>query len=177
MAVMVAIPKPTPVTIGCVTGLVAPPAMNTDEVMVAMDWSLLPRVTVTPFGGAAGDIFMLNGADWPGATFTFAGRLRFPAAATFKTTLVKPEFGAFPVAEIVAEPAGPAATGTLTVVALAAKLTVGCTLTAAVFEELKLTLNPLVGAGADNVSVRFCMAPAPIDSGPAGKLSAAPTCT
>jgi hypothetical protein len=75
-ALMLADPKLTPVTCGCVTGVVAPPAIDTvagDTVRIA--GSLLASVTVTPPAGAGDGSVTGNAADCPGATVTFEGRM------------------------------------------------------------------------------------------------------
>ena len=58
-------------------------------------------------------------------------------------------------ARIVVDPAATPVTGTATVVALAAMATVAGTVAAAMDEELRVTVRPPVGAGPDNVRVRF----------------------
>jgi len=151
--------------------------MNTDAGMVAILGLLLLRVTVTPDGGAAGDKLSVNGTDWPGPTATLDGRLRFPGAVTFTTTFAGATFGALPVAVMVVAPTASAITGTFVVVALDRKLTEVGTVAALRFEDVRLTVKPLAGAGADRVNVRLKGRPAAVDNGPCGKLSAAPTST
>ena len=58
-------------------------------------------------------------------------------------------------ARIAVDPAATPVTGTVTVVALAAMVTVAGTVAAAMAEELRLTVSPPVGAGPDKVRVRF----------------------
>ena len=58
-------------------------------------------------------------------------------------------------ARIVVAPALTPVTGTVTVVAFAAIVTVAGTVAVAVEEELMLTVNPPGGAGPDKVRVRF----------------------
>ena len=59
------------------------------------------------------------------------------------------------LARIVVAPAATPVTGTVTVVALAAIVTVAGTVAVDVDEELMLTVNPPAGAGPDRVRVRF----------------------
>ena len=66
---MSAEPKLTPVTWGCVTGVVAPCEMKTvPGEMVTFDVSLLLRVMVTPPTGAPVTSDTGNGTDWLGPT-------------------------------------------------------------------------------------------------------------
>jgi len=175
---MLAVPKLTPLTVGCVAGVVAPAMIKTEAGwIVAIPVLLLLRFTVRPFAGAAGEMLILKAADWPGPTATFSGTLMLPGAATVTMTLAGVTFGAIELAEMVAAPAAMADTCTLAVVPFAAKLTVAGTMATLVFEEPRFTVKPPAGAGADRVSVKFCIVPAPMAIGPAGKLSAAPTKT
>jgi len=167
----------TPLTVACVDGVVAPPAMNTDGVTVAVVGSLVLRVTVIPFAGAAGDKVTGNPADWLGATATFDGRVMLPIAATITPTLAGVIFGALLLAVIVDVPLRTPVMGTFTVVAVGAKLTEPGTVAALVFDDPRLTVRPPAGAGADRVNVTFCVVPAPTLNGPAEKLRAAPTVT
>jgi hypothetical protein len=86
-------------------------------------------------------------------------------------------FGASAVAVIVAEPVDTAVKLTLTEAVWAAKVTVEGAVATAVLLDLKLTVNPPAGAGAERVRVMFC-APVPLNVIAAGeKLITAPTCT
>ena len=84
-APMVAEPKLTPVTLGCETGAVAPPGMNTvGGAIVTLFKSLLLKATTTPFSGAGTVRFTGIGRDWLGPTVRLPERLIVPeAAATF----------------------------------------------------------------------------------------------
>ena len=74
-----------PVTLGCETGAVAPPGMNTvGGAIVALVESLLLKATTTPFSGAGTVRFTGNGRDWLGPTVRLPERLIVPEApATF----------------------------------------------------------------------------------------------
>jgi hypothetical protein len=63
------------------------------------------------------------------------------------------------IAVIVAEPAATPVTGTFTLVAPAANVTVAGTVATPVLLELRLAVR-LAGAGPDRFSVRFCVEPA-----------------
>jgi len=64
-----AVPKLTPVTCGCVAGVVAPAAIVTVAgETVSFDVSLLASVTVTPPAGAGPGRVTGKGFDWPGDT-------------------------------------------------------------------------------------------------------------
>lgn len=121
--VIVAVPKFTPLTWGCVAGVVAPPAIKTDGVTVAVDGSLLLRVTVTPPAGAAGDRLSVNVADWFGPTVVIEGTVMMPGSGTVTATEADVTFGALLLAVMFVAPGATAANGTLTVVVLAWKLT------------------------------------------------------
>ena len=108
----------TPVTWGCVAGVVAPCAMVTDAgEMVTFDVSLLDRFTVTPPAGAAVPRVTFRLVDCPSPTFVLAGRPMVPGLTTFTTTLEVDMFGA--VAVIVEDPGATPVTVTVTVVAFA----------------------------------------------------------
>ncbi len=63
-ALIVAVPKFTPVICGGAAGAVAPAAMNTMAgAIVTFDGSLLVKVTVTPPPGAGADKVTGNGTD------------------------------------------------------------------------------------------------------------------
>jgi hypothetical protein len=61
------------------------------------------------------------------------------------------------LAWIVAEPGATPVTGTVTTLKPGEKLTVAGTVTAFVLLEVRFTITPPRGAGADSVSVRFCV--------------------
>ena len=79
------------------------------------------------------------------------------------------------LAWIVVVPAPTPVTGTMALVAFAAKFTVSGTVATAGLLELKLMIRPPVGAGADSVNVRFCVAVPVIDRLVGEKLAARAT--
>lgn len=123
--------------------------------------SLLDRVTVTPPWGA-GDVNVTGkGADWPGATVTFAGRLIAPAFCTVTLAVAfttNAAYGEAAAAVIVAAPAVTPVTGTGTVVAPAANNAVAGTPATDVALDVRFTVRPPEGAGDASVSVRFWVA-------------------
>ena len=60
------------------------------------------------------------------------------------------------LAWIADDPVAIPVTGTKTLAAPDAKVAVAGTVATAVLDELRLTVRPPTGAGADNVKVRFC---------------------
>ena len=91
----------------------------------------------------AGPKIMFDGRKIPSWTVTVAA-----VSAIFGNAL----------AWIAADPVAIPVTGTLTPVAPDAIVAVAGTVATAVLEELRLTVRPPMGAGADNVNVRFCAA-------------------
>src|SRR5579864_4847854 len=174
---MLAAPKFTPVTWGCAAGVVCPAAM----VMLLGDIvtfvvSLLLSATVTPPAGAAVPRVTANAADWLGPTVTLEGSVMVPGATTVTLALASAMLGRA-LAWMVAAPGATPVTVTVALLAFAAKLTVAGTVAAAVLLELKLTLTPPAGAGADRFKVRFCV-PVPVILMLAGeKVAVAATCT
>jgi hypothetical protein len=91
---MFADPKFTPLTCGCVAGVVCPAAILTvagDTVTFVV--SLLLSVTVTPPDGAGVPKVMVNAVDWPGPTAMPVGRLIVPGAVTVTLAVVSATFG------------------------------------------------------------------------------------
>ena len=81
------------------------------------------------------------------------------------------------LAWIVAEPGAMAVTGTVTTLEPSEKLTFAGTVTALVLLEIRFMITPPSGAGADSVSVRFCV-PVPVMVRLSGvKTTLAITCT
>jgi len=78
---------------------------------------------------------------------------------------------------ITAEPGAMPVTCTFTLVAFAGKFTVAGTVAAAVLLELRLTVTPAAGAGAERFSARFCEVAPVIVRFCGEKLSVAVTCT
>jgi hypothetical protein len=62
------------------------------------------------------------------------------------------------LAWIVADPVATPVTGTVTLLAPDAKVTVGGTVATAMLLELRLIMTPPDGAGTDRFSVKFCVA-------------------
>jgi hypothetical protein len=83
--VTVADPKATPVTIGCVAGVVAPAGIVTVDVTVSFVVSVLVSVMVSPPGGAGEDRVTAMGAVCPGATVTFEAK---PIAPNWETRML-----------------------------------------------------------------------------------------
>ena len=87
-------PKFTPLTWGCVSGVVLPAGIVTLEgETTTRVVSLLLIVTVTPPAGAAVPSVTGNVANWPGATDKFAGRLIVPGGTTLTLAVVSVTFG------------------------------------------------------------------------------------
>src|SRR5207237_1360577 len=69
VALILAVPKATPVTCGCIAGAVCPTATEiVDGLMVTFAESLLVNVMVTPPAGAGMGKVTGKGTDWPTAT-------------------------------------------------------------------------------------------------------------
>jgi len=157
---MVADPKFTPVTVGCAAGEAWPAGMVTEAGTAATFGLLLERLTVTA-AGAAEDSVTERGTDWPGAKVGLAVIVMLPADCTVTVAAAFVTFGTLAAeAVMVAVPPATAVTGTVTLVAPAAIWTDCGTVTTPDGLALRLTVTPPVGAGADNVSVRFVL-PAP----------------
>jgi hypothetical protein len=174
---MFADPKFTPVTCGCVAGVVAPATMETVAGdTVTFDGSLLASDTVRPTKAGV-DKVTWNATDWFGATVTLVGRFIDPTTATVMVAVVSAKFGR-ELAWMTVEPVATPVTGTLTLVAFAANVTVAGTVATPGLSELTLTITPPGGAGDDRFNVRFCVTPWPIVMLTGEKLRAAPaTCT
>src|SRR5271165_2460818 len=119
--------------------------------------SLLDILTLTPPGPAALGRVMLKGVTWPMPTLTLEGTPMPPALWTVTLAVVFAMLGR-EQALMVAEPAATPVTGTVVLVALAAKVTVAGTVATLVLLELTLTVRPPAGAGAERFNVRFCVA-------------------
>ena len=157
VAVIVAVEdRLIPVTCGAVTGLVAPAAMNTLDVTVTFEVSLVVSTTVTPPVGAAEDRLNAKLADCPTPTMTFAGRLIAAGCVTLTAAVALAMLLALAV--IVTAPAATPVTGTLALVEPAANAAVGATDATAGLLELKFTVNPPAGAPLDNSNVRYPVA-------------------
>src|SRR5258708_4446851 len=135
---MAADPALTPDTTGCCAGEVAPPAMMTLVVTVAVERLLLVSMTNRPPAGAARHRVTGNATDWPLVTLTLldtlidgcvVATLTVTPAVAFET----PEA----LAVIVADPDPCAETGTETLVALDPKLTLAVAVATPVLLELR----------------------------------------
>jgi hypothetical protein len=117
---------------------------------------LLDMLTLTPPAGAAAGRVMLKGVTWPIPTVTLEGTMMPPTICTVMLAVVFAMLGR-EAALMVAEPSATPVTGTVVLVALAAKVTVAGTVATLVLLELRLIVRPPAGAGADRFRVRFCV--------------------
>src|SRR5664279_4995848 len=122
---------------------------------VSVELSLLDSDTVTPPGRAGFARNTDSPTDSPGDTISPAASEMSEAAVTFTVAVAFGTLGAPAAAVIVAEPAPAPFTGTLTLVALAAKPTEAGTVAAATLLEVRETVRPAAGAGDDRVKVRL----------------------
>ena len=137
--------------------MVCPAAIETVVgVTLTLVGSELLSVTVTALAGATGSV-TAKGADPPNPTVTPAGRPMDPAATTVTAAVVLGTFGASVLAVMVVEPNPTAVTGTVRLVAPAAKLTLAGTVATLGALELKLIVKPLAGAAPDRFNVRLCV--------------------
>jgi hypothetical protein len=178
-ALMVAVPKLTPVTLGCVAGVVVPCEMKTSAGdIVALDVSLLERWTVTPPSGAPVTKEMGKVADWFGPTVMPAGSVIAPNSPTF--TFAEPLKYPAELATIVVEPSANPVTVKAPALALfvtkwaatdAGKLALelpagmvtlgGSTSTIPAGFERNATVAPPAGAGELSVTEPFMVRPTP----------------
>jgi hypothetical protein len=90
---MLALPIFTPVTCGCVAGVVAPCRMFTEAgEIVTLDVSLLERFTVTAAGAGTGSV-MRYAADCPILRTVLDGRIMDPALCTVTLRVASAIFG------------------------------------------------------------------------------------
>jgi hypothetical protein len=170
-------PKPIPLTIGWVSGVVLPVAIVTLEgETVTFVLSLLLSVTVTPPAGAGVPSVIGNAADWLGPTETLAGRLIAPGGITVTLAVTSPTFGR-ELAWITVVPTATAVTWTTVLVAFAAKFAVAGTVATFVLLELRLMVKPPAGAGDESSNVSDCATPAVMVAVLEKKLSVAVTLT
>jgi hypothetical protein len=174
---MVAEPSFTPVTVGCVAGVVWPELMVTlaGEIVTLLVLLLLSD-TVTFAGAGCGSV-TAKVAVCPRFTLVLEGRLMAPGLVTVIDSVVLGMFGAAVLAVIVAVPTDTPVTGTLTVVAPAAKFTVAGTVATDGVSELRLMVKPPAGAAPERFNTAFCVVtPVTVRLGCA-KLMVAFTCT
>ena len=153
-------PISTPVTCGCVAGVVAPAAMKTLGVTVSFEVSPLASATVTPPAGAGVPKVIPNGTDCPNPTDRLAGKPIVPGITTVTPADVSARAGKA-LAWIVVAPTPTLVTGTVALVAFTAKVTEAGTVATPAFPELKLTVMG-AGAGTESCSARFWVVPMPV---------------
>ena len=123
---------------------------------MTLEVSLLDRLTVTPPGGAGEERLTANMVDCPRDATIPGARTTAPAACTVIAAVALAMFGAAALAVMVALPCAMGITGTLTVVAEAANVTVAGTVAASVLLDVRFTVKPPAGAGPDRFNARFC---------------------
>ena len=144
----------TPVTVGCVVGVVRPAGIVTlkgDMVRVLV--SVLDNVTVTSAAAVCGKV-TAKVTVFPRPTVGLVGTPISPAVTTVTPRVVLGTFGARVLAVMVA---GPKPTA-VTLVAPAAKLTLGGTVATLGALELRLIVKPPVGAAPDSFNATVCVA-------------------
>ena len=122
---------------------------------MTLEVSLLDKVTVTPPAGAGEDRLTANMVDCPSDATIPGARTTDPAACTVISAVALAMFGAAALAVMVALPGAMGVTGTLTVVAEAANVTVAGTVAAPVLLEVRFIVRPPAGAGPDRLNARF----------------------
>src|ERR1039458_10127301 len=167
---MLAVPTLTPVIIGCGGGAVCPAGIVMLAAdMVSLEVSVLARDTVTPPAGAGvGNVTGKNTCA-PNPTVTLDGKPIAPTVTTFTSAAA--------LAWITDVPMAMPVTGTVTLVLVAAKVTVVGTVTAAGLLELILTTRQIGRAGPERFSVKSCVPFTPIVRVCCWKLRVAATCT
>lgn len=118
-----------------------------------MEVSLLANVTVRAVGAGA-DKEIANGVDAPSVRVLLAGTKTLPPPWTV-TVVVASAMNGVALAWITAVPSETVVTGTLTLVADAGKVTVLGTWATPGVAELRFTVNPDDGAGAERFRVTF----------------------
>jgi hypothetical protein len=157
-AVIVADPALLPVTIVTTRGAVTVPSdtKSVDGNTVAIEGLLVARVMNTPPAGAAVPNPTGKFTVSPGATVALAGRT-IPGTAGIVTVTVAVALAMLgALAVIDTSPAPTPVTGTDTVVAPVPKLTAAGTVATVGSLEVRVTASP-AGAGAERLSVRFCV--------------------
>lgn len=154
VAVMVAEPTATAVTLGCEDCVWPAPMMMFTGDTVTFVVSLEVSVMNTPPLGAGVAKFTVTVWNWPGPSVTLRG-VKVMSLTTVTVAVVGTSGGALAV--IVAEPTATPVTGTETLLMFAGMVTVGGTVAAPALLELRVTVRPPVGAVPDKFSVRFCV--------------------
>ena len=124
-----------------------------------LDASLLDSETISPPLGAGADKVTAKVADCPSPTEKLDGKMIDPKVTTVIVAVASTRFAA--VACTIAVPTAPPATDTIALEAFGAKLTVAGTVATEGLFELRATVKPPEGAGAERFRVRFCAAPVP----------------
>jgi hypothetical protein len=154
-AVILADPKLTPVTCGCVAGVFDPAAINTLEGIVTLDESLLDSATVTPPVGALVERVTGKGAELPGVTLTLEGSPMLPKTITVIAAFALTMLAPFTLPVMFADPTDTPVTGTLMLDAFCAMVTFVGTVATVGLSELRLTTKPPAGAVPERLRVRF----------------------
>lgn len=174
---IVAVPGPAPVIVGCTTGAIAPVAIKTEFAdRLARVALLVERVTLTPPLGATADKLICRLVDWPSATFVFAGICRLPKFETETLNEAPITLATAAVAVMVVEPALTPVTGTNTELAFCGITTDAGIVAAAVLLETRFTVM-LVGEGPERFNVTFCVLPEPTETEDGLNDRAEPTTT
>jgi hypothetical protein len=162
-ALIFAVPRLRPFTVGWIAGAVALNAMKTLEgVMDTLDGWSLARLIVTPPSGAGVARVIGNGAVWPKPTVSCGGNTINPTRTMF-TAVVPPVKPGAP-AVIVAAPRVKPVTVNDPVVAPPGMLTMGgSTSTTPVGLAAKVTARPPAGAGALKMMLPFAVRVGPKD--------------
>ena len=124
--------------------------------IVTLDVSLLASATVTLLNGACDKETASVGA-WPKPTVALVGTTTAPGLSTVTLVVAFAIVEATAVAVIVVGPAVREETSTFTVVAFAVKMTLSGTVATAGLLEVRLTVSPPAGAGAERLSATFCV--------------------
>ena len=174
---MVADPRLTPFTFGCIAGLIEPGLIDTvvGEIVTLL-LSLLASVMATPPEGAGADSATANDTDCPGPTTTFDGNTMLPGLATVTFAVVSAINGNA-LAWMTVVPSATPVTGTVTLEAFPCNTTIDATVATAGLLELRLIARPTAGAGADKFNVRFCAVIPVMVKFNGKKLRVAVTCT
>src|ERR1017187_639465 len=124
--------------------------------IVTLDVSLLASATVTLLAGAC-DKATASVAPCPKPTLALVGRIMAPGLSTVTFVGAFAIVDATAVAVIVVGPAPTEVTTTFIVVAFAGKTTLGGTVATLGLLEVRLTVSPTEGAGAERLSATFCV--------------------
>jgi hypothetical protein len=170
-AVICAVPMLTPFTCGLETGIVCPAAMNKLGVIVAIDVSLLAKLTVTPPAGA-GAVRLIGKLTL--CPRPIAGRAPRLINVLVTVTLVVPEVKpvALPVTVTGPPRATPVTVNVPVVLPTGIVTDEGATVAMAVFALDKVTAEPPAGAGCGSVIVPLIVRPTPTSGLPSVSMIA-----